>query len=392
MYVKRLLKSALLKALKGFPAVLITGPRQTGKTTFLRQELGEACAYVTFDDPVECELAIADPRGFLARFRSRRVILDEIQYATGLLPYLKMAIDKDEAPGSFVLTGSQQFELMAGVSESLAGRVAIFDLLPFSTLENRPEDLGAALWQGGYPKPALTPEVRDIWVRSYLRTYIERDVRLLSNVKDLQLFQTFCGLGAARHAQELNISRLAREAGVSEPTAKSWIGILETCYIMRRLRPFFKNYGKRLVRSPKLYFVDPALVCHLTRQPSAEATLAGAMGGAIFEGFIISEAAKVFAMAGKEADLFFWRTHDGLEVDLIVRIGTSLYPIEIKLTATPSLKHTEAINRFKSLTGAEAAEEGIVVCRVEDTVSLPGGNLALPWHRFPGWLQARLGL
>lgn len=394
MYVPRGLAPTLANALAQFPAALVTGPRQSGKTTFLLEEFGRGARYLTLDDPLERSFASSDPNGFLDRFPEERIVLDEIQYAPELLPYLKIRIDQDRRRnGRWLLTGSQQFQLMANVSESLAGRIALLELLPFSLLETREvrsADLADVVWNGSYPDPALYPEKRDLWIASYIQTYVERDVRQLLRVQDLRTFETVLALCAARHGQELNAADVARAAGVSQPTVKTWTSLLEAAYIVRLLPPYFENFGKRIVKSPKLYFLDSALVCALTRQPGREAALAGAMGGSLFEGLIVSEAHKVFALQGKRPDLYFWRSHDGLEVDLVLRLPGGLMPVEIKLTATPTLKHAEVLRRFRDLAGAEAAPGGVLVCNVKERVALPSGNLALPWSEFPEWLGREL--
>jgi len=394
MYVRRLLSSTLNDALKHFPAVLVTGPRQAGKTTFLFHEYGKKYDYISFDDPLERSFALSDPNGFLDRFGERPVILDEVQYVPEIFPYLKIRIDRErKRNGKWLLTGSQQFQLMRNVSESLAGRIAILELLPFSLLEHDqkcPDWLETVIWNGGYPEPSLFPEKRELWVRSYIQTYIERDVRQLQNIKDLRIFEQFMGLSAAYHGQTLNTAILSRQCGVSLPTIKAWVGVLEASYLCLFLPPYFKNYGKRLVKTPKLYFIDPTIVCALTRQPNGKSTLSGAMGGALFEGLIVSEALKVFSMMGKRADIFFWRSNDGLEVDLILQIGAKLYPVEIKSTATPTLKHIDPLNKFKGLAGQEATEIGLLVCRVEKESRLPSNNVAIPWHSFPKWLLSKV--
>jgi predicted AAA+ superfamily ATPase len=394
VYVPRSLAPTLAAALGQFPSVLVTGPRQSGKTTFLLEEFGHGARYLSLDDPLERDFARTDPNGFLDRFGEARVVLDEIQYAPDLLPYLKIRIDRNrQAHGRWLLTGSQQFQLMANVSESLAGRIALLELLPFSLLETagaRSLDLPSMIWNGSYPEPALAPEKRDLWIASYIQTYVERDVRQLLNVQDLRTFETVLGLCAARHGQELNVADIARSAGVSQPTVKTWISLLEAAYILRLLPPYFENFGKRIIKSPKVYFLDPAIVCALTRQPGAEAALAGAMAGSLFEGLVIAEAYKVFALRGKRPDLHFWRSRDGLEIDLILRLGQELIPVEIKLTATPTLKHAELLGRFKALAGAEASE-GVLVCSVPERRPLPGNNVAIPWQEFPHWLAERVG-
>ena len=393
MYLPRSLSATFRKAVRQFPAVLLTGPRQSGKTTFLLHEMHGRARYATFDDPAERRFAVLDPNGFLDRFAGKAAILDEIQYVPELLPYLKMRIDADRrATGRWLLTGSQEFHLMKNIGESLAGRVAILELLPFSTLETgaRQKKLGSVLWNGGYPEPSLSPRKRDLWVRSYIRTYVERDVRQLQNIRDLRSFEQFLGLCAANHGKPFNTAGLSRDCGVSLPTVKAWGGVLEASYLIHLLPPYFRNFGKRVVKTPKLFFLDPAIACDLTRQPDADSALAGPMGGALFEGLIVGEAVKVYAMLGKKPDLFFWRSHDGLEVDMIVQAGPVLHPVEVKLTATPSDKHIEPMNRFRSLAGADNVGPGILVCRTTKEIPLPGGHRAIPWNRFPSWLKKTL--
>jgi uncharacterized protein len=331
MYIPRQLSPAFRKALKSFPAVFLTGPRQAGKTTFLLHEFGDDSDYVSFDDPLERDFAFKDPNGFLDRFTGKHVILDEIQYVPHLFSYLKIRIDANRSRnGWWILTGSQQFQLMKNVSESLAGRIAILELLPFSI----PEEMGSgtrakkqdihlesAIINGGYPEPVLRPGKRDIWIRSYIQTYIERDVRQLQNVRDLRAFESFLGLMAALHGQAFNSAVLSRETGVSLPTIKAWASVLEASYLCHFLPPYFRNFGKRLVKTPKMYFLDSAIVCSLTRQPDARAAVSGAMAGALFEGLIVSEAIKAYAMRGRRPDVFFWRTRDGMEIDLVIQAG-----------------------------------------------------------------------
>jgi hypothetical protein len=370
---------------------LITGPRQSGKTTFLKHEAGSQVDYISFDDPLERDFAAVDPDGFLGRFTSRPVILDEIQYVPQLLSHLKMRIDQDPSHcGHWLLTGSQQFGLMRDVSESLAGRVAVLELPPFSHEEFPRPTLEEVLWNGGYPVVAMHPERRDMWLRSYVATYIERDVRQIRNIPDLRVFNQFLNLAAARHGQEFHAADLSRELGITQPTVKSWGGVLEASYIAHFLPPWFRNYGKRVVKTPKFYFYDCALVNLLTRQPDANAALAGPMGGALLEGWVVTEAVKAFMALGRKPDLYFWRSHDGLEVDLLIVINGKLQPIEIKLTATPGAGHLAPIDRFIAAAGDEAYPQGVLVCRTENERALPHGHIALPWQAFPQWLRARL--
>ncbi|MFV2068390.1 MAG: ATP-binding protein [Pirellulales bacterium] len=373
---------------------MITGPRQSGKTTFVTEELKQNANYVTFDDPFEQSFATEDPNGFLDRFEDEALILDEIQYAPELLRHIKIRIDQNRSvTGRWILTGSQHFELMHSVRETLAGRIAILELYPFSLLEMPapPDtaDLHEILWNGLYPDPALGSD-RDLWLQSYVATYLQRDVRDLIEIKDIRLFTTFLSICAARHAQELNLARIARECGISQPTVRRWIGVLEASYIVALISPFHKNFGKRLVKSPKLYFVDPGLASHLTRQPSPAAAVSGAMGGSLFEGLVVGEALKVASTHHRHCDISYWRSHDGLEVDLIVATGDRIIPVEIKLSASPTARHSASLQRFKQLAGLTDTEDGILVCRVKNPTRLPHNNLALPWSHFPGWLRDQL--
>lgn len=394
-YLPRLLRPALDLALESFPAVLITGPRQSGKTTFLREELGADAGYVTFDDPLQREYVRQDPNGFLNRFGEGRVLLDEVQYVPELFQYLKMRIDRDRrTTGRWLLTGSQQFGLMARVTESLAGRIGILELLPFGLTEIPPDerlDVAKEIWLGGYPEPRLHPRARDLWMSSYVQTYVERDVRQLQNVQDLSAFETFLALCAARHGQILNMASISREAGISQPTVKSWLGALRAGYLVYLLQPYFESFGKRVVKSPKLYLLDSGLACHLTRQPAAEAALAGAMGGALFEGWVVSETLKALAFEGMDREVYYWRSNDGLEVDLLLRAGGRLTPVEIKLTATPTARHVRPLQRFLEVAGDYGADDGVLVCRVAERTALPHGHTALPWWEYPQWLRERLG-
>lgn len=394
MYIRRNLSDTLRKAMGQFPAVLVTGPRQAGKTTLLQHEMGEDSGYVSFDDPVERSFALADPNGFLDRFGDRPVILDEIQYAPELLPSLKLRIDKDrQHNGRWLLTGSQQFHLMRNIGESLAGRIAILDQLPFSIIEMAGRGaltLEQIFWNGCYPEPALYTEKRDLWLRAYIQTYLERDVRQLLNIRDLRAFEQFVALACARHSQEFNSADFSRTTGVTLPTAKSWVGLLEASYLLYLLPPFFNNLGKRITKSPKLYMLDPAIVSFLTRQPSDEAILSGAMGGAFFEGLMVVEAVKTFTNLGLKPSIWFWRSHDGMEVDLILQAKGKLVPIEIKLTTTPQPTHLEALKKFRTLAGEAGCEPGVLVCRVSQEQPLPFGITALPWQEFPAWLKRKI--
>lgn len=380
MFIPRQLAKTLAHALAHFPAVLVTGARQTGKTTLLRHYAGERCAYVTLDDPLTRDFARSDPKGFLAQF-SASVILDEVQYVPELLHYLKLLIDEDRRPGRFLLTGSQQFSVMRGVSESLAGRVAVLDLLPFSLAEYSVPQLAMNLWQGGYPACALNPAARDLWLKSYVQTYLERDVRELLALRDVAAFEQFLMLCAARHSQLLNRARLARDSGMTEPTIKHWLATLEASYLIYQLPAWSGNLGKRLIQSPKLYFVDSALVLYLTRHPSMEMLLSGPMAGALFEGLVVIEVLKAFTSRGKPPALYHLRMQEGTEVDLILDLGTHLLPIEIKLTATPGLGHFSALKKVRQFTQAQWHKQSWLVCTATQEQQLSDDQWVIPWQK-----------
>ena len=391
MYQLRHLADPLRHARHHAPVLFITGPRQSGKSTLVREECGGELPYVTFDDPLEVAFARDDPQGFLDRFPNG-CILDEVQSIPSLFPYLKMRVDADRVMGRYLLTGSQQFALMEQIAESLAGRVAILELFPFEVAElrrpHRANTLEEIVWNGLYPEPALYPERRDLWMSSYIRTYVERDVRRMRKITDLAAFEQLVMLAAAAHGQELNIARLSRQIGLTQPTVKAWLGILEAAYVGVRIPPYFRNLGKRVVKSPKWFFIDSGLVCELTRQPSGAAAVAGAMGGALFEGLIVAEAIKTLAHAGRRRALYHWRSHDQSEVDLIIGTRDRLVPVEIKATATPLPRHTAMLTRFAELE--PDAAPGLLVCRVPAARPMPGGHTALPWDQFGSWLAERI--
>jgi len=393
MYIKRALSNNFRKAISMFPAILVTGPRQSGKTTFIKHQFGDSVHYVSFDDPLERAFAIEDPNGFLNRFEKGPVILDEIQYVPQLFSYLKLRIDKNrEKSGQWIMTGSQQFSVMKNVSDSLAGRVAILELLPMHWLEygkslDRIEDL---IWNGGYPEVVTKTEIRDLWVKSYLATYIERDLHQLINVKDLSLFQSFISYCASIHAQELNIAGLSRNCGVSQPTCKQWLSVLQACYLITFVPPYYNNLGKRIVKSPKLYFLDPLIVAYLTKQPSPDALFSGAMGGAFFEGFVVTETMKILDTYGFSQSVYYFRSNDGTEIDMLIEMNGKIYPVEIKKTATPTLKHASSLRRLIKSEHGKRIGEAKIICNVSETKMLPDNIVAIPWKNYLQWLDRLL--
>ncbi|MBN2104636.1 ATP-binding protein [bacterium] len=395
MYIPRYLKPAVEQARKGFPAVLITGPRQSGKTTFLKQEYSDIADYVSFDDPLQRQFAGQDPNGFLDQFEKRPVILDEVQYVPDLFSYLKMRIDAERhRNGRFLMTGSQQFQFMKHISDSLAGRIAILELLPFNQREissHFPKlSIQEHLWFGGYPANIVNPDQRGLWLSSYIRTYAERDVRQLQQIRDLAQFEQFLSLAASRHSQQLNFASVSRECGLSIPGCKKWFSLLTSTYLIYLLRPFYKNFGKRLLKTPKLYFTDSAIVAYLTRHGSSDLLWHGPMGGALFEGYVVMEIIKHQASLARQPNIYYWRSRDGLEVDLIMHIKNRIIPVEIKQTSTPTNQHIQSMVSFLEMAGKQEIEPGVLICNISKSISMPYGIKAIPWHAIPGWLD-RLG-
>jgi hypothetical protein len=353
-----------LRLAKGFPIVAITGPRQSGKTTLARTTF-PGLPYVSLEDPDTREFALADPRGFLARF-SRGAVLDEAQRCPALFSYLQGIVDENPVMGRFVLTGSQQSGMLSSITQSLAGRVGLVQLLPLSLRELRdagllPETLDALLWRGGYPPihdRALAPAD---WLANYVATYLERDVRQLLAVKDLGLFQRFVKLCAARTGQILNLSALGADCGIAHVTAREWLGVLEASYLVTLLRPYHRNFGKRLVKSPKLYFLDTALAAYLLGIRDASSLGIHAQRGALFETLVVSELIKARFNAGRAADIHFWRDSTGHEVDVLFEDDAGkLQAVEVKSGATFAGDWVDAIGRWQRFAGDEAGTPWIV--------------------------------
>lgn len=369
-YISRSIEPVLTKAASEFPAVVITGPRQSGKTTILRHLFGANYGYASLELPDVRAAATEDPRGFLEMY-APPIILDEIQNAPNLLPYIKERIDADRGrAGQYVLTGSQNLLLVERVTESLAGRAAMLRLLPLSYREAKghpdmklpwerdAEDVssdGGAfldLWRGfvrgGFPELAADPD-RDVhlWHGSYVQTYLERDVRSIRQVGNLSQFQAFIRAVASRSGQLLSLSDLARDLGVAVNTIKAWLSVLEATHQIFILRPYFANVGKRLVKTPKVYFTDTGTLCHLTGVRDAEHAALGPMSGPIIETAVLGEILKTIVHRGLDPQLYFWRTSSGIEVDLVVQEEGRLIPIEIKTSATPRSRMAAGIEAFQ---------------------------------------------
>jgi len=351
-YLHRRLEKPLKEALGQFPVVLITGARQAGKSTLLQHCLKDY-TYVTLDDALVRNLAESDPALFLKTYEPP-LILDEIQYLPGLLPYIKMKVDKDRRNyGQYALTGSQIFPLMKGVSESLAGRIAIFHLYPLSWREISSLDIyderhvAEQILKGFYPEFQVQPHLNfKFWYSAYLSTYLERDLRSMRNIQDLGQFQKYLILLAARAGQLFNLSEIGKECGISQTTAKDWLMLLQATSIVHLLEPYSRNITKRIVKSPKLFFVDTGLLCYLLRIESVEQLIHSPFGGHIFENMVVMEKIKRFAEEGDRPPCYFYRTASGIEIDLLIDHGDSLEAYEIKFSSTPKIEMTYPLFEF----------------------------------------------
>ncbi len=403
IYIERTLEAFIESADRQFPVLLLTGARQVGKTTLLGR-LGEGKRnIVTLDNPLLLRLAKEDPALFLQRYLPP-VLIDEIQYAPELLPYIKMEVDKEKRKGMFWLTGSQQFHRMKGVSESLAGRVAIVSLLGLSRREilrqhraSKPfipspsevrsgvasggmlnlQELYRLIWRGSYPAIASDEAVdKNLFFSSYVQTYLQRDVRDLARVGSETAFLRFLRAAAARTAQLLNITDLARDADVAVNTAKNWLSILQASGIVYLLEPYFTNVTKRLTKTSKLYFLDTGLCAYLTEWSSPETLEAGAMSGAILETWVLAELLKGYLHNGRRAPFYYYRDKDRKEIDLLIIRDGKIFPLEIKKTASPvvgDVRHFAALERLGMPVGY-----GGIICLAEDTFPLTPECQAIP--------------
>ena len=353
----RIASSTLLRLARGFPVLALTGPRQSGKTTLARAVFPDK-PYVSLENLDEREFAQQDPRRFLARFPDG-AILDEVQRCPSLFSWLQGIVDERKVMGDFVLTGSAQFDLIAGVSQSLAGRVGRVELLPLSIGELRqggvlPESIDELLLKGGYPALYDRDLLPGDWFSNYVATYLERDVRQLVAIRDLSQFQRFIRMCAARSGQLLNLASLGADCGISAVTAREWISVLEASYLVVRLMPHHANFGKRLVKTPKLYFLDVGLMAWLLGIRDTQSLSTHAARGALFETWVVAEGFKRKYNAGKSADLYFWRDSSGNEVDLLEETTGGVLATEIKSGATFASDWMDGVHKWTRLAGNEA--------------------------------------
>jgi hypothetical protein len=378
--IPRKLERKIRQAAEQYPVISITGPRQSGKTTLIRTMFPDM-QYFSLEDPELRNLASEDPRGFLAQFQEKGVILDEVQRAPDLFSYIQTRVDEVDRPGQFILSGSQNFLLMKNISQTLAGRCAIFHLLPFSVNELRQiphpeiEEIGQKipslpepengnlfdlLFTGFYPRIHDKKMDAQDWLKNYTQTYLERDVRDLINIGDLESFRRFMGLCAGRVGQLLNLSSLASDCGVTHTTAKRWLSVLETGFIVTLLRPHYQNFNKRLVKSPKLYFFDTGLLCYLLRIRNSEDLLLHASRGAIFENYVVAELMKRRFHDGVEPDIYFWRDSAGHELDILIDLGNQLIPVEVKSGHTIAKDFFKGLNFWKTLSNDPSAPAALI--------------------------------
>ncbi|MFC1770538.1 ATP-binding protein [Candidatus Margulisiibacteriota bacterium] len=399
--IKRHISEIIGRYSKEYPILAIVGPRQSGKTT-LAKYLFPNYQYFSLENIDIRQRAESDPRGFLSDC-GNRVILDEIQKVPELFSYLQQLVDDDQTPGQYILTGSQQFLLMEKISQSLAGRIATFHLYPFTMRElfeckplSNPKEMlltkeeclidGSVnvyncIFTGLYPRihdKKLTPRK---WLEEYINTYVERDVRAMANIGDLRLFETFLKLCAGRSGQLINYAAISNACGVSQPTVKRWLTLLEISGLIFQLKPYYKNLNKRMIKTPKLFFIDTGLLCFLLSIRSPEELQYHPLFGNIFETFIISEIYKQFSCFGEQAPLYFWRDKTGNEIDLLIDIYPTVLPIEIKSSRTWNKDFKAGILKWFSLSKA-AKKRGLVLYDGEQIVDKKGEITSLPWWRF----------
>lgn len=389
MYIARIIEKTLKVAAKQFPSIIITGPRQSGKTTLLKHLFSKSHAYVSMDNPDLRLKATTEPEIFFQNYPPP-LIIDEIQNAPQILSHIKMMIDKDRKKvGQFILTGSQLFPLMAKVSESLAGRIGVFALLPLSCKEQKDKkrlsteaDIRNRILYGGFPEVVTKKNINlEWWFASYLQTYLERDVRQLRQIGDLGDFQRFLQLLAAFNGQVLDLSSLSRDLGIAVNTIKAWISVLEASGQIVAIKPFYMNKGKRIIKSSKIYFLDTGLLCYLTGITTSEQVFKGPWAGQMLETLVLQELIKGFYDQGKIPRVFWWRTSHGEEVDFVVEDQGRIIPVEVKISARANTEMAKGLLSFSKLFKDKTDKAWLVYLGQEKTV-ISEKVMALPFGDF----------
>lgn len=371
MIIKRELTDRIIEAAKEFPVVTIVGPRQSGKTT-LAQTTFPKHKYISLEDHDIRDLATNDPRQFLTDYPSKQgIILDEIQHAPKLLSYMQTIVDREKKNGYFIVTGSQNFLVDEAITQTLAGRMAVLTLLPLSINELKkagklPAKIETLIHKGSYPKAHANKVSVERLYANYLRLYVERDVRQIQNVSNLNTFQKFIKLCAGRIGSELNLTSLGNDCGVNHSTIKSWISILEASYVIFLLYPYYKNFGKRLVKTPKLYFIDTGLACSLLKIRTAAELLNHSMRGGLVESLIISDLLKQQYNLEQQPSLYFWRDHTGNEIDCIIDESKYPIPVEIKSAKTIASDFFKELNRWQDVIETEGVPQYLIYGGVEN--------------------------
>ncbi|MEG9498345.1 ATP-binding protein [Mannheimia indoligenes] len=398
--ISRQMQSLVTRLVKQFPAILVTGARQVGKSTLL-QHIGQDYQYITFDDPMLLQQAKDESRLFFLNHQGK-LILDEVQYVPEIFSLLKLEIDRKRQNGLFLLSGSQAFELMQNVSETLAGRIAILKLQGLSLREilgvsfnqpfvpnndylfareeelKSPENVWQLIHKGDMPRLYAQETDWEIYYRSYVATYIERDVRQLTNIASTTDFTRFMVSIASRSGELLNYSNIAQEVGVSNETIKRWVAILQTSGIIYLLQPYHNNHLKRAIKTPKVYFLDTGLMAYLTKWLTPETISSGAKSGQFFETFVVSQVIKSFNNQGIEPPIYFYRDTNQKEIDLIIEYDRTLYPVEIKVTASPNKKMAKSFDLLSPLSPEWTLGQGVIINQYPTKLYLSEDLVALP--------------